>query len=145
MRSAYEACSSGRGEAPDRVHMDLPGEGNVALFMPGFLPDAGAEPASLVIKAVTVFPRNPQRGLPMNQGALLAIDSETGCAKGLLDTAAVTAIRTAAGSGAATDLLARPDAERLAMLGSGGARADAHRRNLHRPPDPIDRALEPNR
>lgn len=120
VRSAYVACSSGTGIAPDRVHIDLPGDGNVALFMPGLIPgnDEGAR-SSLVIKTVTVFPKNPRRGLPMNQGALLAIDLETGAACGLLDTAAVTAIRTAAGSGVATDALARRDASTLAMLGTG--------------------------
>lgn len=122
VRGAYVACSTGRGVAPDRVHVDLPGEGNVALFMPGFIPasgDAMDSPASLVIKTVTVFPENPSRGLAMNQGALLVIDPNTGEASGLMDTAAVTAIRTAAGSAVATDCLARQDASTLAMLGTG--------------------------
>ncbi len=119
VRSAYIACSAGQGAAPDRVALTLPGDGNVALFMPGFLEEGDSNSPSLVIKTVTVFPANPQRGLPMNQGALLAIDPDTGAACGLLDTATVTAIRTAAGSAVATDCLARTDASTLAMLGTG--------------------------
>ncbi|MHC4993048.1 MAG: ornithine cyclodeaminase family protein [Planctomycetota bacterium] len=117
VRAAYIACSTGHGAAPERVALDLPGDRNVALFMPGFMDAANCR--SLVIKTVTVFPANPQRGLPMNQGALLAIDPGTGAACGLLDTATVTAIRTAAGSAVATDCLARSDATSLAVLGTG--------------------------
>jgi ornithine cyclodeaminase len=113
VRAAYIACSTGHGAAPERVALDLPGDRNVALFMPGFMDAANCR--SLVIKTVTVFPANPQRGLPMNQGALLAIDPGTGAACGLLDTATVTAIRTAAGSAVATDCLARSDATSLRM------------------------------
>ena len=99
--------------------LQLPGDRNVALFMPGFMEAADSIRTSLVIKTVTVFPANPQRGLPMNQGALLAIDADTGAACGLLDTETVTAIRTAAGSAVATDCLARTDATVLAVLGTG--------------------------
>ena len=128
VRGAYLACSSGRGAAPDRIHIPLPNnthsKHNVALFMPGFIPantDDPGEPtaASLVIKTVTVFPGNPSRDLAMNQGALLVVDSDTGCASALMDTATITAIRTAAGSAVGADLLARPDASSMAMLGTG--------------------------
>jgi ornithine cyclodeaminase len=119
VRSAYVACSQGRGAAPERVMLDLPGDHNVALFMPGLMEAGESHGPSLVIKAVTVFRANPQRGLPMNQGALLAIDTDTGAACGLLDTATVTAIRTSAGSAVATDCLARRDAAVLGVLGTG--------------------------
>lgn len=109
---AYTAHATGNGVAPQRVALDL-GPGDVALFMPGLLPDM------LVVKAVTVLPGNPARGLPTNQGALLAIDPSTGVARGLLDTATVTQLRTAAGAAAATDCLARADATSLAILGTG--------------------------
>jgi ornithine cyclodeaminase len=42
----------------------------------------------------------------------------------LIDGGAVTAVRTGAASGVATDLLARPDARVLAIVGTGGQAAD---------------------
>jgi ornithine cyclodeaminase len=50
---------------------------------------------------------------------VLLFESEHGCPVGILDAAEITAIRTAAASGLATRLLARPDAGDLAILGAG--------------------------
>jgi ornithine cyclodeaminase len=71
------------------------------------------------VKVVSVFERNASAGLARVQAAVLAIDPETGELQALLDGAALTAIRTAAASGAATDLLAREDSQTLAVLGAG--------------------------
>jgi ornithine cyclodeaminase/alanine dehydrogenase-like protein (mu-crystallin family) len=49
----------------------------------------------------------------------VALDPATGAPLGLLEGATLTALRTGAASGAATDLLARPDARRLGIFGSG--------------------------
>jgi len=48
----------------------------------------------------------------------------------------LTAIRTGAASGAATDLLARPDASTAAVFGAGVQRPDAIGRRVCRAPDP---------
>src|SRR5205085_12065606 len=69
--------------------------------------------------AVTVFPANATRGIDTHQGAVLLFEADTGRLSALMDGAAVTAIRTAAVSGVASDLLARPDAKDLAVLGAG--------------------------
>ena len=57
--------------------------------------------------------------LDSHQGAVLLFDTENGSLTALLDATAVTTIRTAAVSGLATRLLARPDADELAILGAG--------------------------
>jgi ornithine cyclodeaminase len=71
------------------------------------------------MKAVSVFPGNAKRGIDTHQGAVLLFEADTGRLSALMDGAAITAIRTAAVSGVATDLLARRDATELAILGAG--------------------------
>jgi ornithine cyclodeaminase len=71
------------------------------------------------VKLATVAPANPGRGLPRIQGAYLLLDGETLTPLALLDAVALTAIRTAAVSAVAVDLLAEPDAHRLVVFGSG--------------------------
>jgi ornithine cyclodeaminase len=71
------------------------------------------------MKAVSVFPGNARRGIDTHQGAVLLFEADTGRLSALMDGATITAIRTAAVSGVATDLLARTDATELAILGAG--------------------------
>jgi ornithine cyclodeaminase len=73
------------------------------------------------LKAVTVFPDNPWRQppLPSVQGEVLVFDEETGAAEALVDGAAVTAWKTAGDSALGADILARPDARTLLMVGAG--------------------------
>ena len=86
----------------------------------GLMPAHRSAPASSYgLKVVCIFPSNAERGLDLHQGGVLLFDGETGELRALLDASAVTAIRTAAVSGVATRLLARKDARRLAILGSG--------------------------
>ena len=66
-----------------------------------------------------MFPGNPAKGLDSHQGGVLLFSAETGELLAMMNASAITAIRTAAVSGVATDLLARADACNLAMIGSG--------------------------
>ncbi len=50
---------------------------------------------------------------------MLAVDPATGAPLALIEGGSLTAIRTGAASGAATDVLARPDAAVVALFGSG--------------------------
>ncbi len=89
--------------------------------MPSFVaasPD-GRFPESLAVKTVSVYPGNIAQGLPAILGGVLILNPATGVALALLDGAALTAIRTGAGSAAATSVLARTDANTLAILGTG--------------------------
>ncbi|MEJ8633381.1 MULTISPECIES: ornithine cyclodeaminase family protein [Streptomyces] len=71
------------------------------------------------VKIASVAPANPDRGLPRIQGSYLLLDAETLGPVAVLDGIALTAVRTAAVSAAAADLLAVPDAERLVVFGTG--------------------------
>ena len=119
MRTAFGELSGGTATVPVRSHLDT--ARGLLLVMPAVL---GTMPA-LGAKVVSVFPDNPARGEPAVQGATLLLDAETGRARALLDGAALTATRTAAGSALATELLASPDADVLAVFGAG-AQGQAH-------------------
>src|SRR5262249_26853078 len=58
-------------------------------------------------------------GLPTIQGVLVLADSSDGRPLAIMDSAAITAIRTAAASALAADRLARCDASVLAIVGCG--------------------------
>ena len=73
----------------------------------------------LATKVVSVYPSNTGSGFSSHQGVVLLFEAEHGSLQCIADAHAVTAIRTAAASAIATDLLARKDATRLAIIGSG--------------------------
>src|SRR5208283_3884404 len=83
--------------------------------MPGYL----AEPDCFGVKLLSLFPDNPAAGLSSHLGLVLLFEPNHGLPVAMLDAAELTAIRTAAVSGLATQLLAREDACDLAILGSG--------------------------
>ena len=116
VKVAFAALSCGEATVPVRTRIAAPAHGGTALYMPAYL-QAGQ---SLGIKAVSVYPGNRDRGLPMIFAAVLLQDAATGRPTALLEGTYLTALRTGAATGAATDLLARPDASRLALLGTGG-------------------------
>jgi len=91
-------------EAPPRVRL------GPSLFMPGRVGERTG------IKVVSTVPGNPV-------GIVMVFD-EVGGPVGMLDGPTLTAIRTGAGAGLATDLLAPRDAATLAMLGAGAMAYD---------------------
>jgi ornithine cyclodeaminase len=115
MKSAYAQLSTGQAVMPLRAHMNIAPHQGTTLVMPAYLPQDDA----LAVKVVSVFPQNAARGKRVIYGLVVVLDAETGRPCALLEGAALTAIRTGAGSGAATDLLAQPDAAVVAILGSG--------------------------
>jgi ornithine cyclodeaminase/alanine dehydrogenase-like protein (mu-crystallin family) len=115
MKSAFAALSAGEALVPLRSHLEVPEHEGVLLLMPCYLPSANA----LSLKAITVFGGNPALGLPRIQALVTLYDATTGHPLAILDGAALTAQRTGAASGAATDLLARADSTRVAILGAG--------------------------
>lgn len=115
MKVAYAQFSAGRVDAPLRTRVAAPQSEGVTLFMPASLFDSG----DLAVKAVSVFPHNPEIGLPTIHALVIALSAETGAPRAVLEGACLTAIRTGAASGAATDLLAPPDARTAAIFGSG--------------------------
>lgn len=104
-------------EQPVRHHheIEVPDEpAATLLLMPAWQPGR-----SLGIKVATVFPGAGSRGLPAVQANYLLLDPRTGTPRALLDGARLTVRRTAAASALAARYLARPDAERLLMVGAG--------------------------
>ncbi|MER7790015.1 ornithine cyclodeaminase family protein [Streptomyces sp. NPDC097640] len=71
------------------------------------------------LKITTLTPDNPSRGLPLIHGIVVLVDLETGRVAALLDGAALTAVRTGAVAGLATQLCAPSDAGDLAVIGAG--------------------------
>jgi ornithine cyclodeaminase/alanine dehydrogenase-like protein (mu-crystallin family) len=125
MREALAAYARGEAFMPLRsVVAPADAEGFLGL-MPAWQGEGPSGPASFSLKAVCIMPGNPARGLDAHQGLVILFDGRTGVATAALDGSAVTAIRTAAVSAVATDLLASPQAAVLTILGSG-VQAHAH-------------------
>lgn len=101
---AMEQAFSGEGEAPLRFQLGS------SLFMPGQLGEVTA------VKVVSVVPGNPV-------GLVVVFDAD-GSPLGIVDGPTLTAIRTGAVVGLATDLLAPKSASTLAMLGAGSMAYD---------------------
>jgi len=116
MKAAYASLSAGKAEVPLRTRLAVPGEA-ASLFMPAYVQADGGD--ALAVKVVSLFPNNPERGLAFIQAAVLVLEADTGRPAGLLEGGALTAIRTGAGSGAAIDLLARPECRAVAIFGAG--------------------------
>ena len=96
-----------------RQHIDA-GPGREALL--GLAWDARGP---LGLKALTLFPDNPRRGLPQIQGLYALFDGGSGAPRAILDAGTLTARRTAATAALAARHLARTDATHLLVLGTG--------------------------
>jgi ornithine cyclodeaminase/alanine dehydrogenase-like protein (mu-crystallin family) len=115
MHRTMIAVSERRVVLPLRSVMVMPGELGMLGNMPGYL----ADPECFGVKLVSLIPRNKPPQYSSHLGLVLLFEAEHGCPVALLDAAEITAIRTAAASGLATRLLARPQAGDLALLGAG--------------------------
>ncbi|MFI4981554.1 MAG: ornithine cyclodeaminase family protein, partial [Nevskiales bacterium] len=112
--TAMQRVSQGRTDLPLRHAYRLP-HGNLFGVMPGSMQD----PPVYGAKLLSLFPDNPKYGRSSHAGLMLIFDPETGLARACLDAAELTAMRTAAASGVATQALARDDAATLALIGCG--------------------------
>ena len=117
MKRAYAALADGRAEAPLRARLPIEAHEAVSLFMPAFVQSPDGE--ALAVKVVSLFPQNPSKGLAYIQAAVLVLEANNGRPLALLEGNSLTAIRTGAGGGAATDLLARADSKTAAIFGAG--------------------------
>ena len=116
MREALLKLAAGEVHQPLRTIVRPPDAAGVMGLMPSYI---SGEQAAYGLKTVCVFPGNPAKGKDAHQGAVLLFSAETGELLALMNASAITAIRTAAVSGVATDLLARKDASSLAIIGAG--------------------------
>ncbi len=118
VKSAYVQLSAGRVQAPLRTALDV-SPSDVTLVMPFYEASTNGAGGSLGLKLVSVFESNVAHGRPLIHSLVLAVDPVTGAPLALIEGATLTAIRTGAASGAATETLARPDAAVAAIFGSG--------------------------
>jgi ornithine cyclodeaminase len=115
VKSAFAQLSKGHARVPIRTQLGIPLHDGVTLFMPAYL----EETDELGMKMVSVFSGNIEQGLPIVNAIVTLIDPETGLPTAIIDGTYLTALRTGAASGAATDLLAKRGARTVAVLGTG--------------------------
>ena len=114
MRHVLAARARGEVFQPLRSVLKPDGATGLMALMPSYQPGAGYG-----LKAICIVPANPAAGLDSHQGIVLLSSQDTGQPLAVLNASAVTEIRTAAVSAVATGLLARPDADVLAIVGTG--------------------------
>jgi alanine dehydrogenase len=124
LAAAHRDLSAGDASMPPRIAAMVQERQGLLGVMPAYLPSAG-----LACKLVTLFPQNIDRHT--HQAVIVVFDPENGTPLAVMDGTYITATRTAAGSALATRLLAREDAEVLALLGTG-VQARSHARALPR-------------
>ena len=110
-RLAFEALARNEWAMPPKVYVDSP---------PG---DFRAMPARgdgfAIVKWVTSYPHNPERGLPVVTGVIAVSDAETGENLAIVDCRAVTWLRTGAAAAVSAQALARPEARSVGLIGCG--------------------------
>ena len=116
MKNAYAALSSGQVEAPLRGHLAIAPHTGTSLFMPAYVK---GQNEALSVKIASIYPNNSLRDLPIIHAAVLVFEADTGRVLALLEGSTLTAIRTGAASGAATDILAREDSKIATIFGAG--------------------------
>jgi alanine dehydrogenase len=105
VRQAFVDHAHGEWLMPSKVYVPVPPDGDFRA-----MPARGG--GYSVLKWVTSFPRNPERGLPTVSGIVLLSDATDGRLLAELDAGALTALRTGAAAVLAAETLA---------LGSGPA------------------------
>src|SRR5439155_20896386 len=112
VHDAFLAYARGEWSMPPKVYVPAYPAGDFRA-----MPALGAGYA--LLKWVTSFPGNPERGLPTVTGLVLLSSAEDGSLRAVFDAAAVTAIRTGAAAVLAAETLGRSDAGQAAGVGAG--------------------------
>jgi alanine dehydrogenase len=110
-REAFERHARGEWVMPAKVYLDSP---------PG---DFRAMPARgsgvALLKWVTSYPHNPERGLPVVTGVIVLSDAESGAELSVLDARSVTWLRTGAAAAVSAQALAASGASSVGVIGCG--------------------------
>src|ERR687889_320430 len=102
-REAFVKHRTGEWVMPSKVYLESPGFGDFRA-----MPARGGGIA--ILKWISSFPSNPERGLPTVIGLLVVSDATTSEPLALMDAGAVTALRTGAVAAVAAGALAREGA-----------------------------------
>ena len=113
VRDAFVRHYDGEWVMPSKVYLQAPdGPGDFRA-----MPARGSGLA--ILKWITSFPGNAERGLPVVMGLVCASDATNGRPLALIDARAVTALRTGAIAAVAAQELAREDATSVGVIGCG--------------------------
>ena len=112
VHDAFLRFHAGEWSMPAKVYLQSPPFGDFRA-----MPARGGGLA--LLKWITSFPGNPQRGLPTVMGVICLSDAETGQPLMLLDARSVTALRTGAVAAVASRALARAGAATVGIIGCG--------------------------
>jgi ornithine cyclodeaminase/alanine dehydrogenase-like protein (mu-crystallin family) len=112
VRDALGAHARGEWTMPPKVYVTNYPAGDFRA-----MPALGGGHA--LLKWITSFPGNPERGLPTVAGVVLVSDASTGELRAVLDAASVTALRTGAAAVLAAEVLGRADTGSAAVVGAG--------------------------
>jgi len=115
MESALRDFSEGRVVQPVRAALPIGPPGQYLGVMPAALPGSSA----LGAKLVSVVPDNARRRLSTHIGVVVLFDTVDGQLLAIMDARYITEVRTAAVSAVSLRRMARADASRLAVIGTG--------------------------
>ncbi len=115
MKGAFRELSAKQALVPLRTHVSLPEAKGDVLVMPAYSPAA----KRFSVKVITLFEDNVTLQLPFIQAMVMVFDGNTGSPLAIMEGTSLTAIRSGAASGAATDVLAQPEASKVAIFGAG--------------------------
>lgn len=124
VEEGFRALGKGKAVVPKRLALPIEDFGGSLLCMPAYITDQEA----LAVKAVSVYPRNQEKGRPTLSAVVILLDPRTGETLALIEGGALTAIRTGAAVGIATKHMAAEGACRVGIFGAGAigrAAADA--------------------
>lgn len=115
MRKAFCQVSMKKAEVPLRAGMEISEHNGNALFMPAYLPES----KKIVLKVVTTYKDNAKHGLHAIHALVQLFNAETGEPLAVMDGEVLTALRTGAASGVATETFSNPEAKKVAIIGAG--------------------------
>lgn len=115
VKQAFISLSRGEAVIPLRSQVPVRDQEGTTLLMSAYLPSD----KFLGSKIISVFPRNIESNLPTIHALIILCDAQTGEPGAVMDGTYLTALRTGAASGVATDLLSRKEARTAAIIGAG--------------------------
>ena len=113
MKHAFGQLSAGKATVP--LRSKISSDKGDTLLMPAYLHSK----QDLGVKIVSIYKDNPLQGLPTVTAIVIVLDAQTGQPRALIEGDSITATRTGATGGLASELLARRNAKTVALFGAG--------------------------